>query len=86
MDIAWIDLETTVLSTKEDRIVQMAVIIGTKEYEWIFNPQKEISEGAFNVHKISNEDVINKKPFKDYALEIYELLEDRTIGGYNIRF
>lgn len=85
--IIFFDLETTGLSITGDRIVEMSIIkIGTngaeEEYNFRFNPEKEISAEAQSVHHITNEDVKDKPTFKMKAREIARIFEGCDIAGF----
>lgn len=82
-DIVFLDIETTGLSLTNDRIVQFGMVIGDNHYNWLINPEIEISLGAFKVHKISNSDVKDKPTFRQVAENIFNLLDGKTIGTYN---
>lgn len=85
------DLETTTNKVKTAEIVQFAGIrIGLDdndflECEFRCKPKNPISEGAVEVHKITDNDVKNCKPFKDYSGLVLSLFKDADIAGYNIK-
>lgn len=88
--IVFFDLETTGLSQKNDRIVEIYMLKqnpdGTEEELYSrFNPYPVmISPEAEAVHGISNEDLQNEQPFHMKANDIIEFIKDCDLGGYNI--
>ena len=84
------DLETTGVSTNNDRIVQVALIGADADgspihYEILVNPQRPIPSGASNVHGIYDSDVRSKPIFKEFANEIVEMMNGAIIVGHNAR-
>ena len=91
--IVFFDLETTGTEVKKDRICQIAAIkympnddlnseSDLKKVMYI-NPQMNIPEGATKVHGITNQDVEDKKSFKEVSQEIYDFFNGCDLGGYN---
>lgn len=84
------DLETTGVSTNNDRIVQFA-LIGTLEdgtpvnREQIVKPNVRIPYDASQIHGIYNEDVRDKPPLAEVADELAELIEGSILVGHNVR-
>ena len=84
------DLETTGVSTNNDRIVQLA-LIGTLadgtpvSVEHLVKPSILIPLEASSIHGIYNEDVRNKPPFSQIADEIADLIEGAVLVGHNVR-
>jgi len=88
--LAFLDLETTGLSTNSDRIVELAVIRITPQGDVLeavrrFNPGIPISPDATAVHGISDEDVADEPSFSARAKSLAELLEPCDLAGFNIR-
>lgn len=88
--LAFLDLETTGLSTTSDRIVELAVIRVTPQGDVLeavrrFNPGTPIPPEATAVHGITDEDVADEPPFSARARSLAELLEGCDLGGFNIR-
>ena len=82
------DLETTGINTAKDRIVEMAIIRvepdGTEITKtWRVNPEMHIPEEASKVHGIYDEDVADAPTFKQIAQEVYELIHDADLAGFN---
>ena len=84
------DLETTGVSTNNDRIVQFA-LIGTLEdgtpvnREQVVKPGIRIPYDASQIHGIFNEDVRDKPPLSEVADELAELIEGAILVGHNVR-
>lgn len=86
--ICFFDLETTGLNVGKDRIVEISVLKvfpnGNKESKTLrVNPEIPISREAQAVHGISNEDVANEPTFKEIAPQIWEMMKDSDLAGYN---
>jgi len=84
------DLETTGISTNNDRIVQVALIGADADgnpihHDVIVNPQRPIPREASRVHGIYDQDVRGKPIFKECASELSELMEGAVIVGHNAR-
>lgn len=86
--ICFFDLETTGINVGKDRIVEISVLKvfsnGNKESKTLrVNPEMPISAEATSVHGISNEDVANEPTFKEIAGQIWDMMKDADIAGYN---
>lgn len=84
------DLETTGISTNNDRIVQIALVGSNSageqvHYETIINPRRPIPAGASEVHGIYDSDVKGQQDFTHFADEIHQLIENSVIVGHNVR-
>ena len=84
------DLETTGVSTNNDRIVQYA-LIGTLgdgtpvNVEQLVKPPVRIPYDASNIHGIYNEDVRDQPPLSEVADELAELIDGAILVGHNVR-
>lgn len=88
--LAFLDLETTGLSTKEDRIVEMAIIKVSPQGDVVekvrrFNPEMPIPKEASAVHGIFDEDVKDEAFFKTRARSLFDQLDPCDLAGFNIR-
>ena len=88
--LAFLDLETTGLSTVSDRIVELAIIRISPQGDVMervrrFNPGIPIPPEAAAVHGITDEDVAEEPAFSATARSLAELLEPCDLGGFNIR-
>ncbi len=86
--ICFFDLETTGISITSDRIVEISVLKvfpnGKEESKtWLVNPEMKIPEEIVEIHGISNEDVADKPAFKELAKEVYTMIKDSDLGGFN---
>lgn len=91
-NIIFFDLETTGTSVTKDRIVQLSCFKVNTKFELIepikdiiVNPEMEIPKGASDVHGITNEMVLGKPTFKQYAQAVYDYFKDCNLAGYNIK-
>lgn len=88
--LAFLDLETTGLSTKEDRIVEMAIIKVSPQGDVLekvrrFNPEMPIPKEASAVHGIFDDDVKDEALFKTRARSLFDQLDPCDLAGFNIR-
>ncbi len=86
--ICFFDLETTGVNVAKDRIVEIAILKifpnGNKESKtWLVNPEMIIPDEVIAVHGISNEKVANEPTFKELSKEIYNMIKDSDLGGFN---
>lgn len=86
--LVFFDLETTGLNISKDRIIEISLLKimenGTEiSITYKVNPEIEISEEAFAIHGISNEDLIDAPIFSEIAAEIEQFLKNCDLAGYN---
>ncbi|MBD0779011.1 ribonuclease H-like domain-containing protein [Maribacter sp. ANRC-HE7] len=86
--ICFFDLETTGTNVAHDRIVEISILKvypnGNKESKtWLVNPEMEIPEEVVAIHGISNEKVANEPTFKELSKEVYNIIKDCDLGGFN---
>ena len=86
--ICFFDLETTGTNVAKDRIVEISILKvypnGNKESRtWLVNPEMPISPESEAVHGISNEKVANEPTFKQLSKEIYKIIKDSDLAGFN---
>jgi DNA polymerase-3 subunit epsilon len=84
-----LDLETTGLSKRVDRIVEFALVGSDAEgnqilIEKLVNPSRLIPREASRVHGITDADVADAGSFAEYAEEIVNSLQDTVVVGHNI--
>ena len=82
------DIESTGLSPRNDRIIELAAIKvmpdGTEiEQSWLLNPTIPIPAQTTKIHGITNEIVKNCPTFKDRAAEIFEFFRSCDLSGFN---
>lgn len=86
--ICFFDLETTGTNLAKDRIVEIAVLKifpngDEKSRCWRVNPEMPIPPEATAVHGITDHDVAQKPTFKQIASEVFQLIRDSDLGGFN---
>ena len=86
--LCFFDLETTGINITNDRIVEIAILKvfpnGKEEsHRWLVNPEMPIPEVVSKIHGIYDKDVADKPTFKQLAKEIYNLIKDSDLAGYN---
>jgi DNA polymerase-3 subunit epsilon len=86
-----IDTETTGRDPNDDRIVEIACVMGlggqvVARKSWLVNPGRPIPQEAFDVHHIGDDDVRDKPPFEEIAAELLAALEGRVPVAYNADF
>jgi DNA polymerase-3 subunit epsilon len=86
--ICFFDLETTGTNTAKDRIVEIAIIkVFPDGTETVFtkrvNPEMPIPPATSAIHGIYDEDVKDAPTFKDISQEVYELVHDADLAGFN---
>ncbi len=87
--ICFFDLETTGTNVAKDRIVEISVLKvfpdGRKTTKtWLVNPEIPIPAEVVAIHGISDEKVANEPTFKMISAEIYQMIRDSDLGGYNL--
>jgi DNA polymerase III subunit epsilon len=86
--ICFFDLETTGVNITSDRIVEISILKvhpnGKEEtVTWLVNPGMPIPKEVTEIHGISDADVADKPLFKEIAKEVYNLIKDSDLGGFN---
>ncbi len=88
-----LDTETTGLEPKQGhRIIEIGCVelINRRKtdqhYQQYINPEREIDEGAFNVHGISTEFLSDKPKFADIAQEFIDFIRDSEVIIHNAPF
>lgn len=86
--ICFFDLETTGINITSDRIVEISILkvfpdAKEESKTWLVNPEMVIPQEVVEIHGISNEDVADKPTFKQLEKEIYNMIKDSDLGGYN---
>ena len=87
--LAFIDVETTGPNPYSDRIVELSILKispdGNEEYKsHRINPGIPIPEEATAIHGITDADVAEEPPFRQYARGIRGFLEGCDISGFNV--
>ena len=86
-----LDVETTGLSFKADRIIQVSFSTVTPSKNVLtrtrlINPEMPIPEAATAIHGITDADVADEPPFQHIAKSLTESLRGHDFIGYNFRF
>ena len=86
--IVFFDLETTGIKVAVDRIVEISILKifpnGNKESKtWLVNPTVPIPEETTLIHGITNEKVVNEPTFSELSDDIYRLIENCDLAGFN---
>lgn len=86
--ICFFDLETTGINISKDRIVEISILKvypdGMEEnYTQLVNPTIPIPAETTAVHGISDEDVADKPTFKEVSKEVWTMIKDSDLGGFN---
>ena len=85
-----LDLETTGISTKSDRIVQIALIGAHHDgrainFDEVVNPGRPIPVEAARIHGLYDEDVKDAGKFSVVADEVAKMIEGAVLVGHNVR-
>ncbi len=86
--ICFFDLETTGIEVAKDKIVEISILKvfpnGNKESKtWLVNPEMPIPAKSSEIHGITDERVANEPTFKQLAPQIYAMIKDSDLGGFN---
>ncbi len=88
-----LDTETTGLEpTYGHRIIEIGCVelknrrITDRQYHQYLNPEREIEDGAYEIHGISNEFLANKPRFADIAQEFIDFVKDSELIIHNAPF
>ena len=90
MTVAVVDVETTGLSPRTDRVVEIGVVLlddrgeVEAEFETLINPGRDV--GATGLHGISATDVVEAPTFPDVAPHLHSLLAGRVVVAHNALF
>ena len=86
-----LDIETTGLDYKRERIIEFAAIRlengkEVSRYETLINPQQHIRKSRMQIHGITEEMVENEPLEEDVIDDILDFIGDYTIVGHNVIF
>ena len=87
-----LDTETTGISVKEGhRIVEIGCLeldnlIPTKKFHVYLNPERKVSEKAFQVHGYSDEFLAKQKKFSEIVEEFLKFIEGKNLIIHNAEF
>lgn len=88
---AIIDVETTGLSAKNEKITEIAILLHdgqkvTDSFQTLVNPEKKIPYRITQITGINDQMVSGAPKFYELAKKIIELTHGRIIVGHNVRF
>lgn len=88
--IVFIDVESIGVDPETARIIEFAACVlhpdhARKYFCQRFNPEMPIPKESTEIHGISDADVKDCPPFRDHAVKIHRAMQQRDIGGYNLR-
>ena len=91
MKYAIIDIETTGLSPKNEKITEIAIFIHdgktiVDEFTTLIHPEKKIPYRITQLTGINNQMVENAPKFYEVAKKIVEITTDAIFVGHNVRF
>ncbi|WAC03494.1 3'-5' exonuclease [Lacinutrix neustonica] len=86
--VCFFDLETTGINITNDRVVEISILKvfpnGNKESKtWLVNPEMPIPAETSAIHGITDERVANEPTFKALAKDIYAMIKDSDLAGFN---
>ncbi len=88
-----LDTETTGLETAANhRVIEVGAVelvdrkFTGRQFHKYVNPEREIDDGAFEVHGISREFLADKPVFRDIAEELFEFLDGAELVIHNAPF
>lgn len=90
-DYVVLDVETTGIDRKNDRMVEIAILEISNgnivdQYQTLVNPGIPISPGAYQVHGISDADVASAPKAEHIAAEIADRLRGKPVVGHSVTF
>ncbi len=88
--IVFLDIQTTGPDQRTARIVRLSTLriepSGTESFRsQLINPMAPISPGASAFHGITDDDVMDARPFNSYAKALVQHLEGCDLAGFGIR-
>ena len=94
--VAVVDVETTGLDPKSDRIISVAIVqtefdptaekVSGVTMTMVVNPCMSIPREASRINGFANRHVAEKPTFADVAEEVREFIGDRHLVGHNVSF
>lgn len=89
--VVFVDIETTGVSWKNARIIEVAAIRYengkiTQEFQTLINPATYLPEYISSITGISNDDLIDQPYFEDIAQQLLDICQDAIFVAHNVRF
>ncbi len=86
-----IDLETTGLQPKKDRIIEIGAIrvdegVVTGEWESLVNPERKLEERVVELTGIRDEQLVGAKRISEVLPDLLAFLGDRPLLGHSVHF
>ena len=88
-----LDTETTGISVKDGhRIVEIAgielenLIPNGRQFHCFLNPERKVSEKAFEIHGFTDDFLTGQKKFKEIKKEFLDFIENKTLIIHNAEF
>ena len=90
-NIAFVDIETTGLSSTHDRIIEIGIIRVednsiVQTYHSLINPQTFLPAEIERITGITTKELENAPTFRSIKQDILEILIDTTFVAHNVRF
>lgn len=90
-DFCVLDVETTGLDCRKDKIVEIGIVKVTNNevidsLSTYVNPEMHIPSNASEIHGIKDADVQDAPTYTDIADLVFELLNNQTVIGHNVTF
>ncbi|MFH1476465.1 MAG: 3'-5' exonuclease [Verrucomicrobiota bacterium] len=87
--LAVLDIESTGINPRMDRIIDLAIIKlfpddRREQHTFRVNPEIPIPAETTAIHHITNADVAHAPPFRQVAPQILEILADCDLGGFGV--
>jgi DNA polymerase-3 subunit epsilon len=89
--VVFVDIETTGVSWKSSRIIEVAAIRFendeiTQEFQSLINPGTYLPEYISSITGITNDDLDGQPYFEDIAKDLVDICEDAIFIAHNVRF
>lgn len=91
MEFAVVDIETTGGSSRNERIIEIAIVVTDgrrilETFETLVNPERHIPEYITAITGITNDMVFGAPVFADIANKVDELTKDRVFVAHSVNF
>jgi DNA polymerase-3 subunit epsilon len=87
--LIFLDIEATGPDPQADRIIEIHVIRfepdgSKKSFYATVNPTESIPVESTKIHGFTNKDLSQSPAFKKIANDLYDIVKDADVGGYNV--